>query len=152
MTNKAHDRMARIEKSLYRDGIRFECTGCGECCRARHGYGFIYVTLEERRKLARHLKISTRSFTMKYCEKTDGYFHLREPSNDCQFLDGERCTVYRARPEQCRTWPFWPENMNKKTWNTEVKRDCPGIGIGKLYGPEEIEEMLKADAMKQGKS
>lgn len=134
--------MTRIDKSLFASGIRFECTGCGECCKARHGYGYIYVTLKERQRLAKQLGLATGAFTRKHCEKTDGLFHLREPSSDCQFLDGSRCTVYQARPQQCRTWPFWPENMSKKVWNLEVKRDCPGIGIGRLHTPAEIEGYL----------
>ena len=134
--------MTKIDKKLYQDGIRFECTGCGECCRSRHGYGYIYVTLAERRRLAQHLGLTTRAFTLQYCAKTDGVFHLRDPASDCQFLEGSRCTVYTARPRQCRSWPFWPENMNAKTWSSEVKRDCPGIGIGRLYTAQEIEQQL----------
>ena len=134
----------KIEKKLYRDGIRFECTGCGECCKARHGYGYIYLTLAERRAMAQHLGLATAAFTRQHCEKTDGLFHLKNPANQCRFLDGARCTVYAARPQQCRTWPFWPENMNTKTWTREVKRDCPGIGLGRVHTAAEIEQQLKA--------
>ena len=132
--------MSKIDKTLYSSGIRFECTGCGGCCKSRGRYGFIYVTLEERRLLAAHMGLRTSSFTRKHCQVTDGLVHLRNPEKDCQFLDGVRCTVYSARPGQCRTWPFWPENMKQKVWNLEVKRDCPGIGIGRLYTPAEIEQ------------
>lgn len=144
--------MTRINKTLYQDGIRFECTGCGECCRARHGYGYIYVTLAERRRLARHLGLATAAFTRAHCEKTDDRFHLREPSKHCQFLQGERCTVYAARPQQCRSWPFWPENMNTRVWANEVKRDCPGIGQGRLYPASEIERMLAAERRREDQS
>jgi len=132
-----------MDANIYADGIRFECTGCGECCRARHGYGYIYVDkIAERRRLAKHLKMSVAAFTREHCEKTDGWIHLKEPAKNCHFLDGARCTVYAARPEQCRTWPFWPENMSKKVWELEVKRDCPGVGQGKLHTREEIEKIL----------
>ena len=35
------------------------------------------------------------------------------PNGDCVFFDGEqrKCTVYEARPRQCRTWPFWDSNL-----------------------------------------
>jgi Fe-S-cluster containining protein len=134
--------MTTIDKSLFANGIRFECTGCGECCRARHGYGFIYVNLKERRRLAAQLGMTTAAFTRKHCEKTDGWHHLRQPAKDCHFLDGARCTVYEARPEQCRTWPFWRENMSKKVWDTEVRRDCEGVGVGRLWSREEISAIL----------
>jgi uncharacterized protein len=144
--------MPKIDKKLYRDGIRFECTGCGECCRARHGYGYIYVTLAERRRLAQHLGLPTREFTRQHCEKTDDRFHLRDPARSCQFLDGARCTVYEARPGQCRTWPFWPENLNAKTWTQEVMRDCPGIGVGRLYPVQEIEAQLAEEKRRESQS
>ena len=100
------------------------------------------MSLAERRRLARKLDMATSAFTRKHCERTDGLWHLRDPSNDCQFLDGARCTVYSARPQQCRTWPFWPENMSRKVWEGEVKRDCEGVGVGRLYSKSEIEAIL----------
>lgn len=130
---------------FYQQGLRFECTGCGECCKTRGGHAYVYVTRKERRRLAEHLGLPTRSFTARYCEKTDGLFHLRDPASTCQFLDGVRCTVYAARPEQCRTWPFWPENMNARAWKTEVQPGCPGVGIGKLHSRGEIEQVLDGE-------
>ncbi len=55
--------MPKIEKKVYADGIRFECTACGECCKSRGGYDYVYVNLKERRRLARHLRLDTRAFT-----------------------------------------------------------------------------------------
>jgi len=129
----------KVDPAVYAAGLRFECTGCGECCKARGSYSFVYVTLPERRRLARHLGLTTAAFTRQYCEKTTGFFHLRNPAHDCLFLRGAQCGVYEARPQQCRTWPFWPENLTAKGWKDEVKRDCPGIGQGRLHTPQEIE-------------
>lgn len=131
--------MVTIDTSIYASGIRFECTGCGECCKSRGRYQYVYVTLPERRRLAQHFGLKTAAFTRSYCKKTDGFFHLINPSSDCQFLDGVRCTVYAARPQQCRTWPFWPQNMKPKIWEQEVKPGCPGVGLGRLHSVEEIE-------------
>jgi hypothetical protein len=68
--------------------------------------------------------------------------HLKHPERDCCFLDGTRCAVHEVRPEQCRTWPFWPENMNPRTWREEVEPFCGGIGKGRLYSPAEIRELM----------
>ena len=127
---------------FYAAGLRFECTACGECCRTRGSYSYVYVTLPERRRLARHLGLKTAAFTREYCEKTNGFFHLRNPANDCEFLDGSRCTVYGARPDQCRTFPFWPENMSRKVWFGEIQRGCPGVDRGRLHSRKEIEAVL----------
>ena len=136
--------MSEVDPKFYANGLRFECTGCGECCRARGGKpSWVYVTIDERRRLARHLKLSTSAFTRRYCGKANGFFHLRNPTADCLFLDGARCTVYAARPGQCRTYPFWRENMNAEVWNTQVKRDCPGVGRGRTWTKAEIELRLE---------
>ncbi len=54
---------------------------------------------------------------------------------------GKQCAIYPVRPSQCRSWPFWPENiLSPEDWqNTAVK--CPGINTGKLYTFEEIESI-----------
>lgn len=133
------------KKKFWEDGIRFECQGTGRCCLSRGTYGYVYLHLKDRQRLAKHLKLSTSEFTRKYCKNTDGHFHLRDFKGPCQFLQGKACSIYEARPDQCRTWPFWPENMNARTWNTEVKTFCPGVGKGRLYSAEEIQELLKLD-------
>lgn len=132
-------------KNFWEHGVRFECQGTGRCCTSRGTYGYVYLTLSDRRRLAKHLKMKTSSFTRSYCKNTQGYFHLKGPDQNCSFLDGKRCTVYEGRPTQCRTWPFWPENMNAKTWSQEVKTFCPGIGKGRLYTQKEILALLKQD-------
>ena len=136
--------MADMDPTFYANGLRFECTGCGECCRARNGKpSWVYVTIDERRRLAQHFKLSTSTFTRRYCARTNGFFHLRDPSSDCVFLDGARCTVYAARPGQCRTFPFWRENMSQQVWQGSVKRECEGIGRGPVWTREEIELRLE---------
>jgi len=133
-----------MDKDFYAGGLQFECTGCGECCRSRGGRpSWVYVTIEERRRLAQHLALSTSEFTQKYCEKTHGFFHLRNPSADCVFLKGARCTVYAARPGQCRTFPFWRENMSREVWEGAVARECEGVGRGRVWTKAEIEVRLE---------
>lgn len=129
----------------YKNGIQFQCQGSGKCCTSHGEYGFVFVTIEDRRRFAKHLKISTQSFTKKYCSKFKGAYHLNEdPKNpDCMFLENKKCSVYEARPTQCRTWPFWPEVMNAKTWKKEVMSFCPGIGKGPTHSLAKIERNLK---------
>ncbi len=137
-----------MAKKFYDEGLRFECQGSGKCCTSRGNYGYVYVALADRRRFAKHFGMTTAAFTTKYCTKTDGWFHLNFPEKDCGFLDGKKCSVYDARPAQCRTWPFWPENMNAKAWKKEVASFCPGVGKGRLYSAREIEEQLKIEAGK----
>jgi Fe-S-cluster containining protein len=129
-------------KSFFKDGIRFECQGSGKCCITRGKYGYVYVSFKDRKRLAAYLGISADTFTAKYAKKTDDRYHLKNIDKDCLFYQENRCTVYDARPWQCRTWPFWPENMNRTVWEQEVASYCPGVGKGRLYSAEEIEEIL----------
>jgi uncharacterized protein len=127
-------------REWWQQGVQFECQGSGQCCTSHGEFGFVYVTPEDRERFGKHLGISAEEFTSQYCEKTGGIWHLREDQKnmDCMFLDGKRCGVYEARPTQCRTWPFWPEVMNAKTWKKDVQAFCPGVGKGRLIPADEI--------------
>src|SRR4051812_6392381 len=115
LASKELDHMEK-DKLWWSKGIRFECQGSGKCCTSHGEFGFVFLTLQDRQKLAARLKISTGAFTQKYCEKTNGVWHLieRKDNTDCLFLENKRCGVYEARPTQCRTWPFWPDVMSAK--------------------------------------
>jgi Fe-S-cluster containining protein len=130
--------------SFWERGLRFECQGTGACCLSRGEYGYVYVTLQDRRRLAAHLGLWLSSFTRRYCERDGEDFHLKHPERDCCFLRRRRCSVYEARPLQCRTWPFWPENLSPEVWEREVRPTCPGVGRGRLYSAEEIRALLAA--------
>lgn len=133
-------------KDWMKQGLRFECQQSGKCCTSHGEFGFVYLTKEDRAAMAKHLGITALEFRTKYCEKTDGIWHLieRKGQPDCLFLKGKQCSVYEARPTQCRTWPFWPDNMNAKTWTQEIAAFCPGVGKGPVRNLSEIEEQLKS--------
>ena len=137
-----------IKRPFYEDGLKFECQGSGNCCTSHGEFGFVFLTLEDRRRFAKHLKMTTSAFTKQYCDIRDGVWHLKEdPKNpDCMFLKNKRCSTYEARPTQCRTWPFWPEVMNPKSWQKEVASFCPGIGKGRTWNKTEIEKTMQEDA------
>lgn len=137
-----------IKRPFYEDGLKFQCQGSGSCCTSHGEFGFVFLTLEDRRRFAKHLNISTAVFTRQYCDMKDGVWHLKEDPKqpDCMFLKNKRCSAYEARPTQCRTWPFWPEVMTPKAWKGEVASFCPGVGKGKLWSKEEIELIAAEDA------
>jgi len=136
--------MALIKgKHFYKDGMRFECQGEGNCCKTRGKYGYVYLSFNDRRRLALYFNMSLSEFTSRYTKKEDGLYELKYTGQDCPFFENNRCAVYHARPWQCRTWPFWTENMNETVWEGEVAPYCPGVGKGRLYSAEEIEDILK---------
>lgn len=128
------------------EGLKFECTECGECCRVRGTYAHVYVNEEELAALAGHLDMSKQEFRERYTYRDRlGWTQLAFNGDRCVFLDdkGERCTVYSARPTQCRTFPFWRELVVDGRWTDEVGRMCEGIGRGKVCDPEEVERRMR---------
>jgi Fe-S-cluster containining protein len=68
---------------------------------------------------------------------------LREKSNyDCIFWK-TGCSVYAARPLQCRAFPFWQSILySSASWNA-AKTGCPGMDQGVLVSREKIESWLE---------
>ena len=58
-------------------GIRFECQGSGNCCVSRGNYGFVYLSKKDIKKLSDGFKITEQNFVKNYCQKTDGFIHLK---------------------------------------------------------------------------
>ena len=126
----------------YAEGLRFKCTGCGDCCTGAPGY--IWVNQAEIDALAARLEMSVAAFEAEYVMQIGIRRSLKElpESYDCVFLDAKtrKCTVYEDRPRQCRTWPFWDSNLKSpEAWDERCEA-CPGSGKGKLYSLEVIQE------------
>jgi hypothetical protein len=138
----------------YRDGLSFTCTQCGNCCTG--GPGYVWISEVEIERLGEHLKITSEEVVEKYCRKLGERTSLEERRTaggnyDCIFLKEEAgtgkrtCTVYPARPLQCRTWPFWDGNlMSRESWE-RAGRKCPGMDGGKKYSLEKIEALRTAE-------
>ncbi len=134
-------------KPWYHKGLKFTCTMCGNCCKNRGAYAFVYLMPSEVRAIAAHLGLSKKEFLARHCSSQDGAVTLRTDSPACAFLGPDnRCGIYPVRPVQCRTWPFWRENLERAVWDEEVRADCPGAGRGELHSMEEIERTATEDA------
>lgn len=124
----------------YADGLRFECTQCGNCCTGPPGA--VWVSEEEMRKIAELRAISVGELKIHHTKLIGGQVSLREFANgDCTFLDGQtrRCTIYAVRPAQCRTWPFWNSNLESPEAWEKARSVCPGMGRGNLVSLETIQ-------------
>ncbi len=132
------------ENSWYKEGLSFKCTGCGQCCTGFPGY--VWITPEEMQAMAEALAIPLEEFTKKYTRKLGNRYSLKErpKTYDCVFLQGKKCTVYTTRPKQCRTFPWWPENIGTKEQWEETAKLCEGINHPEAttVSFEEIEEQL----------
>lgn len=135
-------------REWYADGLRFACTQCGNCCTGPPGY--VWFTEEEGAAMAQHLGVDEAAFYDQHARKINGHWSLTETHTkhgyDCIFLDRESvpgkaiCGLYESRPVQCRTWPFWPENLeSRRNWEeTRRQTPCPGMNAGPLVPIEDI--------------
>lgn len=133
----------------YSDGLRFECTLCGACCTGAPGY--VVFTDEEAGAIAERLGIGVAAFLRDYTHDTRleaGGRSLNEVKTehgyDCVFLDRRSipgravCSLYEQRPEQCKTFPWWPEHLeSKRSWQ-RLAKECEGIGRGNVVPVSEI--------------
>ena len=139
----------------YAGGLRFACTQCGNCCTGPPG--MVWFTKAEGVLMARRLGLSETEFYATRAHRVDGRWSLRERRTehgyDCILLDRERedgravCSLYDARPTQCRTWPFWPENLESREAWADAKRTtpCPGMDEGNVVPVEQIRILLRGD-------
>ncbi|UCE85316.1 MAG: YkgJ family cysteine cluster protein [Deltaproteobacteria bacterium] len=111
----------------YRGGLRFACTECGACCTG--GAGYTWVGEADAARLAAQRGLSLDAFGRRYLRRVGERYALLEDrrTGDCVFLERGRCSVYAARPAQCRAYPFWPRNLaSREAWNAAA-RECEGI-------------------------
>ncbi len=152
------------ESAWYRQGLKFTCTCCGNCCTG--GAGYVWISEQEVKLLAEHLKLSVEETLEQYCRTINGKVSLKESRSvagkyDCVFLKEIKpprasrngqvivqakrvCGIYEVRPLQCRTWPFWPENLtDKAAWQVETRK-CPGMNTGTHYSLQKIQALRDA--------
>jgi Fe-S-cluster containining protein len=143
------------DREWYADGLRFSCTQCGNCCTGPPGA--VWFTDAEGHTMAATLGLDVDAFYRKFARRIGERWSLIERNTehgyDCIFLDRTSikgkavCALYDARPTQCRTWPFWPENLETpRAWkSTKLATPCPGMDRGKLVPIEQIR--VQRDAM-----
>lgn len=137
----------------YASGLRFDCHRCGNCCSGPSGV--VRFTPEELSRMAAHVGMLPFEFLARYARQdSSGRLTLSERPRgdgtyDCVFLDRDdagraSCSIHPVRPVQCRTWPFWPENLESRERFTEVGDGCRGVaaglaGTGTIHAAGEIE-------------
>jgi Fe-S-cluster containining protein len=85
---------------------QFQCSGCGECCRWG---GAVLLEDTDIPVLAAHLGLSEQAFIDRHTRLAPNRRQLAlldQSDGSCEFLEGNRCRVYEARPVQCKTFPY----------------------------------------------
>jgi Fe-S-cluster containining protein len=125
------------------NGLSFDCTQCGRCCKT---VGDVWFNGEEVLAAAELLGTSSEDFIAKYGqgETVEGWLRLKDKKSlegdyGCIFLgdDGKTCSIYEARPTQCRTYPWWPRLIaSPEAWAAEsVAPDDEQDGLRRKWDP-----------------
>jgi len=95
--------------------IKFDpakCQECGgKCCRGEAG--FIWLSKEEIDKIADFLKAKPQDLMGTCVKKVGKKYTIKDIAykNEriCFFFDtqNKNCSIYKVRPMQCKTFPFW---------------------------------------------
>jgi len=90
---------------------RLDCLKCPSlCCRMA---GYVRVSREDIRRLAKHLGISVPEFERRHVMEVTrkGEKRIKAGFKTCQFLTEDRmCGVYEARPNDCRGYVCWNQD------------------------------------------
>lgn len=139
--------MSSDGRPFWHGGLRFACTQCSHCC--RHDSGYVWLTEADLDRLVLWTGLERDDFLERYTrwigEGAFAVLSLKESSVfDCVFWRDGGCSVYPARPVQCRTYPFWQHVLESdESWRAEAE-SCPGIDIGPVRPAERIENALAA--------
>ena len=144
-------------------GLQFTCSQCGNCCTGPPG--FVWISREEIRRVAKFLGISPQEVVEKYCRKVGRRFSLKERRHprhggyDCIFIkeipaEGQKSDKPRA--EQASH----TRRICTDTWGCEVRPNetkdafqpwhwvvipMMGLTMGEIFYLEELAEDCAAD-------
>jgi len=103
-------------------GVFYQCQRCGHCCRWP---GDVFVDHGEIEAIASHLGLAVDAFIQRHTRlraNRTGLSLVEKPNGECQFLDGNDCTINPVKPAQCRGFP--------NTWNFPGWRNiCEAIPL-----------------------
>lgn len=122
------------------DGVvpfRFECHRCGHCCSGQSG--FVWLKEGEIERLAATLGATPAAFAARHVrtarDPRSGELRsaLRETEAEggrCTLLVGRNtCSAYAARPDHCRTFPYWDSVLGEPAAFEAARATCPGIAV-----------------------
>ncbi|MFQ5671876.1 MAG: YkgJ family cysteine cluster protein [Nitrospinales bacterium] len=129
-----------------REPVRFECQPqCFKCCLKP---GIVCFSDADIRRAATFLQCSTTEFKSEYLVK-EGDLWLIDVTEDqpCPFLTLQGCRIHESKPTQCKTYPFWEENLESRNLWKLTALFCPGIGLGSMFPVTAIRKALQVFKM-----
>jgi Fe-S-cluster containining protein len=115
-----------------------DCTECARCC----GELSPVLKAKDVQRLARRLRVPNPEFRKSHLrEEGEGFVFARTP---CPLLDGKRCSCYRDRPDDCRSYP----HLQKKHMTTRLFDVIDNASVCPIVFS--VLERLKAELLERG--
>ena len=118
--NEVLRKQAEIDEEAF---AKIDCLECANCCK---NYSPRFKTPDIKR-LSKHLRMKESDFIEQYLRvDEDGDFVTQ--SSPCPFLgDDNHCSIYEARPSDCRRFPYTDEDVLIKRKELTLKNStfCP---------------------------
>lgn len=139
--------------SLQKNLTAFSCQeSCGGKCCTGDENSFVFLTQADRKRISFFTRLNVSEFATlrsfdqtRFTNKPSRQWALTMQKGHCQFFKNGKCGIYEMRPTQCRTFPYWPENMQSENWE-KLKEYCPGVGKGGgISRAHLLKEQLEAD-------
>ena len=81
---------------------QIDCTQCANCCRITE----VEITERDIERLAKELGATPEVFLRDFTQRdSDDHLILKRTEAGCVFLEGNLCSVYDARPQDCMNFP-----------------------------------------------
>lgn len=134
--------------------MKFACQqSCGgKCCTMGwdgENSSFIFLTESDLQEIEKFTGLDRQTFAQeshfsftRFLAGRTKQWHLKTGELACRFLRGGKCSIYEARPTQCRTYPFWPENTEDPIRMKGLGEFCPGLEVADEDDSIEIDQSL----------
>ena len=95
--------------------MEFKCHHCGECC--RNVSAQINLSISDLARICQFLKCEVKEIIPKigiipFLSENDNFDYELGLNLPCQFRKDSRCTIYPARPLNCRMFPYFILNTD----------------------------------------
>ncbi|MFQ6610798.1 MAG: YkgJ family cysteine cluster protein [Fidelibacterota bacterium] len=132
-----------MKPRFYDNGLQFECTGCGDCC--KYSDAVVYITDHEISAISSYLSIPEDDFVFQYVTSFRNRLVLKSNGDSCILLQNDRCMAYPVRPTQCQSFPFWSDILKSQSrWNL-VSETCEGMNHGKKFSSDKIRRIMNEE-------
>ncbi len=113
------------ELLLNNEKVEFHCMNCGNCCSID---GHVFINQEEISAISKYMAITIEEFLEKFTVSINDRIRIKgDYYNKCIFLDNNSCRIYSVRPKQCKTFPYWLENMKYDVYIEETVEYCSAL-------------------------